>query len=263
MNKIVVITGGTSGIGKQTAKLFKESGDKVFALGTHPDPLNEDEYFCDVRDEQALKESMKSVAEQFGKIDILICSAGFGISGAAELADSEETKRLFDVNYFGVLNAAKACLPYMVRGSKIVVIGSCCGLFAMPFRINYCASKSAVNMLAYGLKMELSHSKIDVCCINPGDVKTPFIQNRVKNFETNERYGKKVENAQAIVEKNNSKRMSVEYCAKKVYKIANKRKLKASYIIGNKYKVFNFLVKIFPINWFLKVSNKLFGGKYN
>lgn len=93
MNKIVVITGGTSGIGKQTAKLFKESGDKVFALGTHPDPLNEDEYYCDVRDEQALKESMKSVAEQFGKIDILICSAGFGISGAAELADSEETKR--------------------------------------------------------------------------------------------------------------------------------------------------------------------------
>ena len=263
MNRIVVISGGTSGIGKQTAKLFKESGDRVFALGLHPDPLNEDEYYCDVRDEQGFKASMNKIASDYGKIDILICSAGFGISGAAELSETEEVKRLFDVNYFGVLNAAKACLPHMGKGAKIVIIGSCCGLFAMPFRINYCASKSAVNMLSHGLRMELSHAGINVCCINPGDVKTPFIQNRVKNFETNDRYGKKVENAQAIVEKNNSKRMSVEYCANKVFEIANKRKFKASYIIGNKYKVFNFLVKIFPINWFLKVSNKLFGGKYN
>lgn len=263
MDRIVVITGGTSGIGKHTAKLFQESGDKVFSLGLHPDPLNENEYFCNVCDEKAIKESMNKVAEDFGKIDILICSAGFGISGAAELCETDEAKRLFDVNYFGVLNAVKACLPHMKKGAKIVVIGSCCGLFAMPFRINYCASKSAVNMLSHGLRMELSHAGINVCCINPGDVQTPFVQNRVKNFATNERYGKKVETAQAIVEKNNSKRMSVDYCAKKVYKITNKRKFKASYIVGRKYKVFNFLIKIFPINWFLKVSNKLFGGKYN
>lgn len=262
MDRVVVITGGTSGIGKQTAKLFKESGDKVFALGMHPDPLNELESFCDVRSEQDLQTNINNIINEFGHIDILICSAGYGISGAAELSDSVETKNLFDVNYFGVLNAVKVCSPHMQKGSKIVIIGSCCGLFAMPFRTHYCASKSAVNMLSHGLRMELSHTGINVCVINPGDVQTPFVKNRVKNFATNEKYGNKVENAQLIVEKNNSKRMSVEYCASKVYKIVNKKKFKASYIIGNKYKFFNFLVKIFPINWFLKVSNKLFGGKY-
>lgn len=262
MDRVVVITGGTSGIGKQTAKLFKESGDKVFALGMHPDPLNELESCCDVRSEQDLQTNINKVINEFGHIDILICSAGYGISGAAELSDSVETKNLFDVNYFGVLNAVKVCLPHMQKGSKIVIIGSCCGLFAMPFRTHYCASKSAVNMLSHGLRMELSHAGINVCVINPGDVQTPFVKNRVKNFATNEKYGNKVENAQLIVEKNNSKRMRVEYCANKVYKIVNKKKFKASYIIGNKYKLFNFLVKIFPINWFLKVSNKLFGGKY-
>lgn len=263
MNRVVVITGGTSGIGKELAKRFLESGDRVFALGLHPDPLNENEYFSDVRDELSMKEGFSMLAEKYGQIDLLICSAGFGISGAAELSESEEVKRLFDVNYFGVLNACKSALANMKKGGKIVVIGSCCGIFAMPFRINYCASKSAVNMLAFGLRMELKDAGIDVCVVNPGDVKTPFIQNRVKNFATNERYGKRVESAQEIVEKNNSKRMTVEYCAGKIFKIANKKRTKASYIVGNKYKVFNFLIKIFPINWFLKVSNKLFGGKYN
>ena len=263
MDRIIVITGGTSGIGRELAKRFTQAGDRVFALGLNPDPLNENEYFCDVRDENSLKEGLNKLSEQNGKIDLLVCSAGFGISGAAELSDSEEVKRLFDVNYFGVLNAAKAALPNMQKGARIVIIGSCCGIFAMPFRINYCASKSAVNMLAHGLRMELKNAGIDVCVVNPGDVKTPFIQNRVKNFATNERYGKRVENAQEIVEKNNSKRMTVEYCAGKIYKISNKKRTKASYIVGNKYKVFNFLVKIFPINWFLKVSNKMFGGKYN
>ncbi|MBO4412494.1 MAG: SDR family NAD(P)-dependent oxidoreductase [Clostridia bacterium] len=262
MNRVVIITGGTSGIGKELAKQFFESGDKVYALGLNPDPLNEREFFCDVTDEKAVIDGFANIAKAEGKIDILITCAGFGVSGAAELAETKEIKRLFDVNYFGSLNAVKGALPHMKKGAKIVMIGSCCGIFAMPFRINYCASKSAVNMLASGLKMELKNAGIDVCVVNPGDVKTPFIQNRVKNFTTNERYGNRVSSAQEIVEKNNPKRMSVEYCAGKIFKIANKNKFKASYIVGFKYKVFNFLVKIFPHNLFIKVSNKIFGGKY-
>ena len=262
MDRVVIITGGTSGIGKELAKRFFESGDKVYALGLNPDPLNEREFYCDVTDENAVLDGFSNIAKAEGKIDLLITCAGFGVSGAAELADSKEIKRLFDVNYFGSLNAVKGAVPHMKKGGKIVMIGSCCGIFAMPFRINYCASKSAVNMLANGLKMELSSAGIDVCVINPGDVKTPFIQNRVKNFTTNDRYGNRVASAQEIVEKNNDKRMSVEYCAGKIFKIANKNKYRANYIVGNKYKVFNFLVKVLPHNWFIKVSNKIFGGKY-
>ena len=256
--KVVVISGGTSGMGKTVGDLYKSKGWEVVSFGKNP---QNGEHQIDVTDEKQVESFFNMVKDKYGKIDVLINSAGYGISGAAELSKFDEVKNLFNVNYFGSLKCVQCALPLMHEGSKIINISSCCALFPMPFRIHYCASKSALSMLSYGLKMELEKAKIQVTAINPGDVRTNFINTRVKNFETNERYEDRVLNAQKLVDKNNSKRMTQEYASKKIFKIANKKKLKAMYIIGNKYKVFNFLVKIFPINWFLKVSNNLFGGK--
>ena len=199
---------------------------------------NPNEFSVDVTKEQEVESFFEIIKAKYGKIDILINSAGYGISGAAELADFNEVKNLFNVNYFGTLKCCQCALPLMKEGSKIIDISSCCAIFAIPFRIHYCASKAAVSMLSYGLRMELSDAKIDVTVVNPGDVKTNFIKSRIKNFKTNEKYGDKVATAQEIVEKNNSKRMSVEYASNKIYKIINKKKLKAMYIIGRKYKFF-------------------------
>ena len=256
--KVVVISGGTSGMGKGVGELFKKKGWVVVPFGKNP---KDGEEMVDVTNEAQVENFFNNVKEKYGKIDVLINSAGYGISGAAELSDFNETKNLFNVNYFGALKCIQCALPLMKSGAKIINISSCCAIFPMPFRIHYCASKAALSMLSYGLKMELSDAKIQVAVINPGDVKTNFINSRIKNFNTNERYQDRVKNAQALVEKNNSKRMSQEYASKKIFKIANKKKLKAMYIIGRKYKVFNFLIKLFPINVFLKVSNKIFGGK--
>lgn len=260
MNRIVVISGGTSGMGKEVAEKLKKDGDTVLAFGRNPDPKNPNEFSVDVTKEQEVENFFETIKNKYGNIDILINSAGYGVSGAAELADFNEIKNLFNVNYFGTLKCCQCALPLMKAGSKIIDISSCCAIFAMPFRIHYCASKAAVSMLSYGLRMELNDAKIDVTVINPGDVKTKFIKSRIKNLETNEKYGDKVINAQELVEKNNSKRMSVEYASDKIYKIINKNKMKAMYIIGRKYKLFNFLLHLFPINIFLKVSNKIFGG---
>jgi short-subunit dehydrogenase len=156
-----------------------------------------------------------------------------------------------------------SAIPLMNEGSKIIDISSCCALFAMPFRIHYCASKSAVSMLSYGLRMELSDSKIDVTTICPGDVKTNFIKSRIKNFNTNEKYKDRVKNAQDLVDKNNSKRMTTEYASDKIFNIINKKHMKAMYIIGRKYKIFNFFLKLLPVNTFLKISNKIFGGRHS
>lgn len=258
MQKVVVISGGTSGMGKTVGEMLEKDGNIVLAFGRNP---QNGEFKVDVRNEEEVENFFNMVKEKYGHIDILINSAGYGLSGAAELAKFDEVKNLFDVNYFGSLKCVQCALPLMQKGAKIFNISSCCALFAMPFRIHYCASKSALSMLSYGLRMELEDAGIYVSTINPGDVKTKFISSRVKNFETNEKYENRVKNAQALVEKNNSKRMSQEYASKKIYKIVCKKKPKAMYIIGNKYKVFNFLVKLFPINCFLKVSNKIFGGK--
>lgn len=257
MQKVVVICGGTSGMGKTIGKLLEKEGVTVLSFGRNP---KNGEFKVDITNEPEVENFFNMVKGTYGHIDILINSAGYGLSGAAELANFNEVKNLFNVNYFGSLKAIQCALPLMGKGSKIFDISSCCALFAMPFRIHYCASKAALSMLSYGLRMELSNAGIHVSTINPGDVKTNFINSRVKSFKTNEKYGNRVENAQALVEKNNSKRMSQEYASKKIYKIINKKKPKAMYIIGTKYKVFNFLIKLFPVNLFLKVSNKIFGG---
>ncbi len=261
MNRIIIISGGTSGMGKTVGEMFKKQGDTVLVFGKNADAKNANEFNVDVTKEEQVEKFFEMVKEKYNHIDILINSAGYGISGAAELAKFNEVKNLFDVNYFGTLKCCQCAIPLMKEGSKIVDISSCCALFAMPFRIHYCASKSAVSMLSYGLRMELSDAKIDVTAICPGDVRTNFMKTRVKNFDTNERYGDKVQNAQDLVEKNNSKRMSAEYASGRIFKIANKQHTKAMYIIGAKYKLFNFLVRLFPINTFLKVSDKIFGGK--
>lgn len=258
MNKVVVISGGTSGIGKALEAKFVKDRNTVISFGKN---AGEGQFNVDLTHEEEVEKLFNMIKEKHKKIDVLINCAGYGVSGAGELAKFDEIKNLFNVNYFGALKCVQCALPLMEKGGKIINISSCCALFPMPFRIHYCASKSALSMLSYGLSMELSNAKIQSTAICPGDVKTNFTKNRVKNFDTNERYGKRVENAQSLVEKNNSKRMSEEFATKQIYKIINKTKLKPMYIVGTKYKIFNFLLKIFPISLFLKVSNKLFGGK--
>ena len=144
MNKIILISGGTSGMGKAVAEKFRKLGNTVLAFGKNPDPENAYEYSVDVTKEYEVENFFQKIKEEYGKIDILINSAGYGISGAAELANFDEVKNLFDVNYFGTLKCCQCAIPLMPEGSKIIDISSCCALFAMPFRIHYCASKSAV-----------------------------------------------------------------------------------------------------------------------
>ena len=258
MNKIIVVVGGTSGIGKNVSNLLKKDGNTVICIGRNPtDPT---QYKVDITMEQEIENFFSIIKDKYGKIDILINSAGYGISGAAELSSFTEVKNLFDVNYFGAFRIIKYALPIMNKNSKIINISSCCALFPLPFRIHYCASKSALSSLSYGLRMELEGTGIQVSTINPGDVMTNFIYTRKKDFSTNSRYGMRVGNAQVLIDKNNKKRMSVEYVSKKIFNIINKEKVKAMYIIGTKYKIFNFFSKLIPINVFLKIINKFFGG---
>lgn len=252
--KWVVITGGTSGIGKELVKKYENNGYNVMALGLNPNPLINNEHLCDV----TKLEELKAYAEKLENVDLLICNAGYGVFGALELCNDDEIKNLFDVNYFGVLNTCKAFLPKMKKGARIIIIGSCCALFPLPFRANYCASKAAVNSLAHGLRMELKHAGIKVSVINPGDVKTPFITNRVKNFETNLRYQGRVQKAFDIVETKNNKRMSASYCASRIYHISRRLKLKSSYIIGAKYKLLYFLSHFVTESCLINIINKKF-----
>ena len=256
--RIIVITGAKSGIGMGLKDLFTKNGDMVITLDKSIEENTDTEYFCDVSNEQEVIDTFNYIGEKFGHIDMLINCAGYAVYGATELIDTNKAKSMFDVNYFGTLSCIKGALKFMNKGSRIVNISSACAFFAVPFRTHYSASKSAVSMLSYGLRMELKDSGVDVLCICPGDVRTNFSKNRVKTFDTNFRYGNKIEESAKQIDKREPKRMTIEYATKKMYKIANKKKSKPMYIVGGSMKWAYLANKILPLKWILGFTGKYF-----
>ncbi len=252
MKRNIIITGASSGIGKALKEHFEKDGDRVFDIS-----LNNGEYKCDVKDYDAMKVVFDDIAKKTEKIDMLINCAGYGVSGLIELVPNDVAKNIFDVNVFGTLNACKLALPLMGNEGKIINIASVLALFPVPYRGYYCASKAAVAYLSDSLRMELSGTKIQVATIYPGDVKTNFTKNRVKNFETNERYGDAPIKTTNYVDSREEKRMSVDFVVSKMVKFIEKKKLKPMKIISRKYNFVYFLTRFFSKSAVIKVTQKV------
>lgn len=256
--KVVVITGASSGLGAGLKKLYEEKGDIV--IGLSRTDCGEGWKECDVTDSARVNQAIGEIGGEFKKIDVLINNAGVGVSGAMELTDDLSYQRVMRTNADGVFNVTRAALKFMERGGRIINISSTCALFPLPFRSLYCAAKAAVNMLSFGLRMELKDSGICVVAVCPGEIKTNFTANRLKNFDTNDRYGKRVEKAAAYIDSKEDKRMDCGKACRKIFKIAEKGK-KAQYIIGGKYKALNFFRRFVSTDALLNATNSLMGGK--
>lgn len=262
MKKIVVITGANSGIGKCTADMFRKNGDTVYCLSIAIDEqYPEYSYVCDVTNEERVKEVLDEIGQKEGRIDILVNNAGMGVNGALELLPSDVVKKAIEVNVVGCYLMSKYALKYMTKGCKIIYISSVSGLMPSPFRSLYCFTKSAVYMMGLCQRMELKQAGIDVTVICPGEVKTPFMKNRVRIEETNDHYGKQVERAFAFLDKHDSgKRMPPEKVAKVVVKQSYKKHSSAVKIVGGSFKFLHFGVKVLPTSWSLAIINKFMGG---
>ena len=260
MRKVVVITGASSGIGEKTGILFQNKGYEVINISKSDSPLFKS-YSADVTDRDSLVKIFEDIKSNYGKIDVLINNAGYGMSGITELLKIEDCRKIFDVNVMGVLNTTQLALPLMEKGGKIVNISSAMALFPVPFRAMYGASKSAVLTLSYTLRMELKRVGIDVTAICPGNTKTNFTKNRVKDFESNPRYGTRLATATDKIDKNDSKRMKPEKVAKVIFKESLKKKSKPMKIVGAKYKFLYFLTNITPKSWLLHFTEKFLGGE--
>lgn len=255
-NRIVVITGASSGIGAYLKQKFENNGDVVISLSRKQEITNFS-YPCDVSNAESVEKAFSFIAEKHGKIDILINNAGYGVCGVTELLPEKEVKNNFDVNFFGVLNCMKGALPLMHKNSKIFNINSACSLFPLPYRSIYCASKSASHLLSLSMRMELLSYGIEVVSICPGDIKTNFSKNRVVFEKTNER-SKSLDKTLNNIETRENKRLSLDYAGNKIFKICNKAKTKPLYIIGSKYKMYYFFSKILPTSCFNKILFKIF-----
>lgn len=181
--KVVLITGVSSGIGRATAELLARRGYRVFGGVRSPEKATaiKDVTFVriDVRDEASVKAGVESVLQRAGKIDVLINNAGYSIVGAVEETSPEEAQALFDTNVFGVLRMSRAVLPAMrAQGSgRIINISSVLGFLPAPFMGLYAASKHAVEGLSESLDHEVRNFGIRVVLIQPSFTRTGLDSN--------------------------------------------------------------------------------------
>ncbi len=221
--QVLVITGGSSGIGLATARLFAQKGWRVFELSRHERVQVEGvtHLDCDVTDEAQCLDAIDEVLWQEGQIDVLISNAGYGISGSVEFTDTGDAKAMFDVNFFGALNITKAVLPLMrdQRSGRILFTSSVAAPLSVPFQSMYSASKAALNDMALALQNEVRAFGIHVSVLMPGDVSTGFTAARKKSEEGMDAYGN-IRKAVSAMEKDEQGGMSPRQMAKELYSIA-------------------------------------------
>lgn len=248
MNKVVIITGGSSGIGYATANHFSQKNYIVYEFsrkGISRDGVKH--LTCDVTKEDECISAVEYVINESKRIDIIINNAGFGISGAIEFTDMESAKRLFDVNFFGTHNVIKASLKYLKESKgRIINVSSVGGVLYLPFQAFYSASKAATNALTLALRNEVKNYGVSVCAVLPGDVKTGFTKAREKSLDGEKEYGGRIERSVSLMEKDEQGGMTPDFVAKKIYKVGKKKRVKPMYTVGFKYKLFTVLNKILP-----------------
>lgn len=171
--KTAVITGGASGIGAATARLFAAEGARVFVLDVKR--TEGAGAICDVSDQNAMDQAFSRIASELGVVDVLFNCAGIAVRDPVWSAESEEWDRCFAVNARGVFLASRFSVPLMPAGGSIINVASVVGITGVRDRAPYSASKGAVVALTRNMAMDLAERSIRVNCICPGFVETDFI----------------------------------------------------------------------------------------
>lgn len=180
--QVALVTGASSGIGKETAKQLLSDGLVVYAAARRIEKMKDLEELgaitlkMDVTKEEDLINGVNHVKEQHGGLDVLVNNAGYGMYGAVEDTTLEEARRQFEVNIFGLARLTQLVLPYMreQRAGKIINISSMGGKIYTPLGAWYHATKHALEGWSDCLRLELAPFKIDVIIIEPGMIETEF-----------------------------------------------------------------------------------------
>ncbi len=184
MNKVILITGTSAGIGLTLAEYFAKKGHTVYGLSRKP---LENTLFqtipTDITNNDQVQTAIKTVLGKESRIDVLINNAGMGMVGAIEDSQKEEIQRLFDLNLIGTVQMISSVLPSMRNQSKgqIINISSIGSEMGLPFRGFYSASKAAVDRITEAIRYEVYPWHIEVCTLHLGDIKTNIKDSRVRS----------------------------------------------------------------------------------
>lgn len=224
-NKVVLITGASSGIGRESAIEFAKLGANIILVSRTKEKLEQvaDELKkfnvtilvcqCDVSKKDQVKEMSKTVLEKFDSVDILVNNAGFAIYGSVYDLSIDDIESQMETNYFGMVYCIKYFLPLMLekKSGHIVNVASVAASFGLPGIASYCASKFAMLGFSEGLKHELKNSGVGITVVSPIMVRTNFFKHpsfeKMPKFSLTSLSSKTV--AKAILKAANSPRLEI------------------------------------------------------
>jgi NAD(P)-dependent dehydrogenase (short-subunit alcohol dehydrogenase family) len=254
MKKVILITGISSGFGKQTARVLAEKGHSVYGTVRRYTFSDTPVHYLtmDLTDYNSIKSAVKTVIEKEGRIDVLINNAGMHTGGPAETLPMENVRLQMDTNFTGMVQITREVLPFMRNqgGGTIINFSSIGGLMGLPFQAYYSASKFAIEGFSEALRMEVQKFKIRIVLINPGDFHTSNSANR-RNYLAptgpDDPYYEQFNRTLKIIEKDESNGWKPEVLAYKIAGIVESRNPRQRYIIGSfEQKLAVFLKMILP-----------------
>lgn len=248
MEKYVLITGASSGIGKTTAIKLAQNGFRVFAgvrkeedkIAVENENPNITGVFIDVTNQESIRNAFDEVKKVTDNLYALINNAGIAYAGAVECIPVESIQKQFDINVFGAIRVAQQFMP-MLCSAKIVNISSMASFGLFPFISPYCASKRALDIFFNALMLECKNPELKVVSIKPGVIKTKIWE---KSIDVNkrvmeglpeksvEKYRREFEYLVKNAEKNKDKGLEPEKVADLILKVLCLRNPKPSYTVG-------------------------------
>ncbi|QSW88246.1 SDR family oxidoreductase [Flavobacterium endoglycinae] len=249
MSKVVLITGGSSGIGKSIGEFLHKKGFVVYGTSRNPEKIQNSVFpllALDVRNSETIKSAVEEVIKLSGRLDIVINNAGVGITGPLEEIPMEEIKNNFETNFFGPIEVMKSVLPQMreQKSGLIINITSIAAYMGLPYRSVYSASKGALELITEALRMEVKQFGIEITNVAPGDFATNIAAGRyhapvVKDSAYEKVYG----DVLATMNEHVDAGSNPNEMAEAIYKIIQNDKPKVHYKVGVFMQKFSIVLK--------------------
>ena len=232
--KVVLVTGGSSGLGRAMVERLTADGHRVYGTSRRPAdgswllPLY-------VTDDASVAACVESVVSDAGRLDVLVSNAGYGIAGAVEDTTLGEARSQLETNFFGAVRVTQAVLPVMrAQGSgRIITVTSFAALQALPYQPFYSASKWALEGFGEALRLELRGSGIDACTVLPGDFRTGFTEQRVLTAESSSpEHGDRLADVLATYERDENAGAHPAKVGALVARLVEAPRLRPRYLVG-------------------------------